>query len=524
MVSTTCTATAATTQKTWIGVIILVFFLSLCTRVYWIHEKETLYGDELTSVCIAYDQPGWGNKNFASGQVYTGAELRQLFYIDERGGWKDLPHDLAVLHHDNRDASHASLYYMALRCALSAMDTPSMAQLIRYSCGLNLLFFSLSFLTLFFLLKRLFPRQYGLMAFCLLLAYMNPAVISNALFAREYQMAEWLFLLWAYWSVGMKERISQGLPLWTASTFCGGVLISCALVSCGYFNALFVCLTVLYLLACSLRRRTFRDMLFYVSLGIASLFCCYLIYNGFFNFLHDARMKEANATLQGINWKDNLYYTLESGIYIAVTRVLTPVWTVALTVFLSIRLAHKRSRQHQPPAHMPAVWLFVCALAWAAVSFWLAHWKFTRYITSAVPLCMTAVAYYSHTGLRSISKGWTFLLVAAFIGYAGWEHPIEHLERATERGEWPSQARRILLFAPDDWEKNTLTLMIPYIGDEQECVLVERLQDIRQQQNNKDSVLYVFGNKNIAEMRALEGFIEESNFNEWMSIYSFTAR
>lgn len=147
--------------------ILLVFFLALLTRLYWIHEKEYMYIDDPTSVSLAYNLPGWGKKTFEAGHILTGKELRQQCYIDDRGGLEGLWDDLAALHHDNRDGSHASLYYMALRCALTGVDTPSTDMLIRRSCGLNLVFFGLSFLSMTLLLHMLFPGKTMLTTFCL---------------------------------------------------------------------------------------------------------------------------------------------------------------------------------------------------------------------------------------------------------------------------------------------------------------------------------------------------------------------
>lgn len=288
------------TQKTCCAwPILLVFFLALLTRLYWIHEKEYLYGDDPTSISLAYNLPGWGKKTFEVGQILTGKELRQQCYIDDRGGPEGLWDDLAALHHDNRDGSHASLYYMALRCALTGVNTPSTDVLIRRCCGLNLVFFSLSFLSMVLFLRMLFPGKTMLTAFCLLLAYMNPVSVSNVLQAREYLMAEWLFALWAYWCLRAASRIHNQQTIWTPGISIGGLAISAALLSCGYFNALFFGFSLLCLAVYSYRQHAYKDLGFYPVLGIASLLLCVLLYEGFFNFLHDARATEVADKMQG---------------------------------------------------------------------------------------------------------------------------------------------------------------------------------------------------------------------------------
>ena len=480
-----------------------------------------MYGDEPTSVCIAYDQPGWGGNTYPSHTVFTGKELRELAYLDDRGGLKGLFHDLAALHRDNRDPSHASLYYMTLRLALTGTDAPAMDSLILRSCTLNLLFFSLSFFALYFLLNALFPTHKILVAFCLLLAYLNPISISNTLLAREYQLSECLFTLWGVWCWKVFHRIERSAPAWSFGTFCNGTVLSAALLSCGYFNALFIGLTGLCLLYCSIRHsHTCKDLLFYAALCIGSLMLCICLYQGFFNFLHDARTMEVTDKIQGGSWTDNLLSTFISGGYIVLIRMLTPIWAGVLASAIVYKLFHKKEVRLP---RIPSFWLFACALVWTATVLWMAPWKSTRFIASALPLCMVVAAYYSAFCLHRTPHTWKAILVTAFIGYANMEYPIEHLER-TANCPWPAHARRVVLFGPDDAEKNTLNLMIPYLGDSQECVIVERPEELSRYAAEGDSILYVYGESHDPVLRQQPGFIAEERFNAWMGCFTFHAR
>ena len=167
-------------------------------------------------------QPAGVGKEDVRGRTYPYGKGTTPTMLHRRPrGLEGLWDDLAALHHDNRDGSHASLYYMALRCALTGVDTPSTDMLIRRSCGLNLVFFGLSFLSMTLLLHMLFPGKTMLTTFCLLLAYMNPVSVSNVLQAREYLMAEWLFVLWAYWCLRAAARIHNQQTLWAPGTFYG---------------------------------------------------------------------------------------------------------------------------------------------------------------------------------------------------------------------------------------------------------------------------------------------------------------
>lgn len=45
--------------KWWIWVLV-VFTVCLATRIYYVHEKSVIEGDELTSLTLAYNNIGWG--------------------------------------------------------------------------------------------------------------------------------------------------------------------------------------------------------------------------------------------------------------------------------------------------------------------------------------------------------------------------------------------------------------------------------------------------------------------------------
>lgn len=140
--------------------LILIFFLGLFTRLWFIHEKENLYGDELTSFSLAYNQPGWGDNVYELHKVYTSQDLRTLLFTDDRGGWEGFCDDISALWHNNRDGSHASLYYMALRCVSIGMP-PTMSHAIWRVGAFNLLFYALTFYTLFLILANFTPKITG---------------------------------------------------------------------------------------------------------------------------------------------------------------------------------------------------------------------------------------------------------------------------------------------------------------------------------------------------------------------------
>lgn len=97
---------------------------------------------------------------------------------------------------------------------------------------------------------------------------------------------------------------------------------------------------------------------------------------------------------------------------------------------------------------------------------------------------------------------------------------MEYVNRTSDR-EWPSHAKRILLYGPDHEEKNTLLLLTHFIDDKQEIAIVEHTTDIRHYAAEEDTTVYVYGAKNSPDLQAEPGYKMEKEFNDWMSVYTF---
>ncbi len=56
--------------KWWIWVLV-VFTVCLATRIYYVHEKSVIEGDELTSLTLAYNNIGWGDNTYICPAIPT---------------------------------------------------------------------------------------------------------------------------------------------------------------------------------------------------------------------------------------------------------------------------------------------------------------------------------------------------------------------------------------------------------------------------------------------------------------------
>ena len=299
--------------KWWIWVLV-VFTVCLATRIYYVHEKSVIEGDELTSLTLAYNNIGWGDNTYLPGHTYNADELRSNLLADDRGGLAGYAADIKALWLDNRDASHASLYYMLLRTSLLMVGHASVDEAVRWGCGLNIAIFVLTFFLAAIVAARLLHRHRGLVPLALLLAFLNPLSISTTLLLREYQLAECLaavfFLVFLRISVQIGSRRN---PL-TLSNIALASVAAAAFMSAGYFNTFLVLFACGYLAFEAKRNGLVGKTATMLAVCVPlCLVVAVMLYSGFFNFLTDVRTSEVVSKAQGGGFISNAAVTVKTG-------------------------------------------------------------------------------------------------------------------------------------------------------------------------------------------------------------------
>ena len=188
-----------------ISFVLLLFLILFYVRIYSSEKKEELHTDEIYSVMLANNIKYYWS-NFEDGE-YSGEDLKHSILnncVEEQSSLsgnfvnKDLQDDLAHLWKNNGDTPHASLYYMFLRISFyfnnnlftSSPKDVDIGNIIETGVGLNLLFFSISFLLFWALLRNIAKRNILIILVGLAVAFGNKMSIENTLLIREYQLAE----------------------------------------------------------------------------------------------------------------------------------------------------------------------------------------------------------------------------------------------------------------------------------------------------------------------------------------------
>lgn len=265
------------------AVVGLLFVLAFYVRVNAIAGKTELHSDEVFSMALCTCDPNY-NVSVPDG-TYTGAQLKAMIAQSGDTGVAGMLADLKQLWLNNGDAPHASLYYMALRVALTGYDAYDLDSYVMRGGILNLLFFVLSFVFMYKLLRRIFGNRHLLVFVGLALAYFNLLSVRNTMLIREYQMAEAAVVMLTYAAVGFVQRLRAGEEIRRVrSVVVMGVLIGCVF-SLGYFNSFYVIGLCLVLALACLRHKRPKAIVLILLAGIVALAFAFIIYPGFFNFI-----------------------------------------------------------------------------------------------------------------------------------------------------------------------------------------------------------------------------------------------
>ena len=493
--------------------ILAVYILCLGARIYFISEKEDLHGDEISSFILAFNNTGWGENSYKEGIAYTKEELQQNLFIDDKGGWEGYIQDLKALWLDNRDSSHASLYYMLLRTALIGQDKADQHSAINRGCGLNLVIFSISFLILAFLLVKNFSKYKRLFPVFLFAAFFNPISVSTSLFIREYQIADMFFIAFCLLSTKIfnlykdKKQISYQLAILYAFTIS-------AFVSVGYFNAIYVCLTVVVMVIFLAQQKEFREIRILLIITLASLFICKAMYSGFFNFIIDDRTNEIGEKLSGTGILSNLYYS-GSGLYrIFIKELLGYGLTITTLAIIVFGITKKTKIEC-----MPKSGIFYILIGWIIIITILSTWKLNRYISAGIPMVMIFIMYY----LLELSKPYKLVcsicVLAAMTLHTTFGDKIEYLTQ--DIGYFPT-SNKIFLYATYDGDRNTLSLIAPHMRENQECIIISNLNQIKQY--TSDTIVYIFADKQMSTLLQDKHFTKSQPFNTWQDLYIFNEK
>jgi len=192
------------------------------------------------------------------------------------------------LRENNRDAPHTNFYYSFLRLWWIGNAGHFDFNSAKWrGCALNLVFFSLSYLFMVMLLKKLFGAENkGIIILGLAAAFFNTGAISNTLFIRPYALQETFFILITLLFLELLRSLRSEASIITPKNLlvCGS-LIALTLLT-GYFAVIYVLLLWGTLIGIAFRGRKKKTGLFLLTTFAVGVLFALILYpdylKGFF--------------------------------------------------------------------------------------------------------------------------------------------------------------------------------------------------------------------------------------------------
>ena len=454
--------------------LLLVFLLAFGIRLYWINQKQGMNVDEGLSIAISsYNKYMLWNDNYEGGKTYRGKELKTIS-LWENPSFRNAIGDVYRLYLDNPDTPHTNLYYSVLRLWFAGRIVDDYREIISSGTRLNLLFFTISFIVMFYLLRLLF-RNTSVVLAGLLLCFLNTGSISNTLLLRPYQLQETALIVATYFCVLYQKKIVDGAVFnrWQDLT-----LLACVgafMLLSGYFllgyAALLGCLIMLTLLI----ERKPSQVGFFFAVGLFSIALAQMLYTNYLGGIIPSShgQKALGVLLTFTKTSTNLTQSLTAFWGLMQSHVF--YWPIALCLAVAItiqfipatnRMFTLRNKENKDHSWYVPLFLVVAALAFSAAVLYLAPFKVLRYIMPVFPVIALSHPLVLHRLKKVPFLVFASVMVAISLVYAVDPSHIENLSLEkpeifafTSRPDVP-----VLILNKNYWKYAD---MIPYLADTQ---------------------------------------------------------
>ena len=469
-------------------ILIAVYVLALGIRVYWFSQREGLHVDEGLTVALACYNSFMVTENYEYGKKYTGKELKEASLVSD-ASLKSALADVRSLWKDNRDPPHTNLYYTFLRLSLVGLKTGDIAPIVLRGSILNLLFFTVSFIFFFSLMRLLFDGYKLLQYAATFCAFMSTATISNTLFLRPYQIQEMLFIIFCYYfvlSIGWRKYILHENKLYiSVKPIVFMSLITAVTLMTGYYALIFIGLLGLYAVYLLCRNKTFIEIPFYfvvLCLGILFAQILYPKYvSGFFSY----RGQETIRTISGNMLENIRASTASAGTllhkhFFSYPVIALSVLCLAYIVVLLIREQKliglvqelRGKKTHTRSTLQKIAWyIFIASVLFLFIVLIIAPYKVLRYGMPVFPFFVILPAMLINSiGARSrkIAACAMLLLCGCFALNAVRESKIENIFRDKPSGYVFIQDKDTPVYVVNAvWSLWKYANLIPYVHDEQ---------------------------------------------------------
>lgn len=404
--------------------IIIVFILLFSIRLFWIFQKEGLHTDEYVTIIITSCNEAGRFTNYEENRIYSGKEVKEITFF-ENASFENAISDLLDLHYYINDQAHTNLYFSLLRIWFIGVQTGDIHRIIVQGCLLNLLFFLFSFLLMYRLLHYFFKQQW-LIAFALLIAFLNVGSISNTLLLRPYQLQETLSIGMALIFMYYYKLIGTAIQNYSLKhIILLAIAIAFVLLS-AYLEIVFVGLLIMYLLFKAYRNGEKKLCITIIITCILGFVFAELLYLSYYKTFFGAAGARAMENVERGALLPNFLQTIRSiflyynrHLFYGVIIILTPLF-VSFILWKKKRLFPITLNED----HKPLLILIAISFIFTCFAMFVAPFKTTsRYIAPFFPILALVLPFIISKLPQKIA------LITALIYSLIYLHPATHAKR-----------------------------------------------------------------------------------------------
>ncbi|MEI0550836.1 hypothetical protein R4K89_11070 [Brachyspira intermedia] len=360
--------------------IIIIMLLCIFVRLFWAYQQEGLYGDEFYSLTFS-------NKAILAQQSIfkniSGYEMLKDITIDN-SSIKDCFDDIKKLYINTNDPFISNLYYTLLRLAFIGREAVNIKNIIMTGTILNCIFFIISFIFLYKILKLIFENKYDYILFSLLIMSLSPISISFSMFLRAYQMQETFFVVITYLVINTIYNNKYSIKNLIATTIIAGigyltlyssmlfVLILSAMLFINYMEH-FKNINKIKILSPLIKIENYKIIIYYAVSFISALFVSRLLYNSFFSSLFNANSRASTS----LSFSDNLFNYINDLSFNGLLPLLSSIITIYL--FYLIKNTKNLFISIEKDKFKLLVFIILLGLIYAILGDYTSPYKLERY-------------------------------------------------------------------------------------------------------------------------------------------------
>jgi hypothetical protein len=462
-------------------ILVVLYLIALGFRVYWLSQKDGFHVDEGMTVALSFYNDYIISRNYDFDREYTGKEIKEESLVNN-SGFKETLLDIKRLWKDNRDSPHTNLYYTFLRISLMGLETTDIKPIIFRGGILNLIFFTISFIFFFLLMRLLFPDSVLVQFTAVICAFLSTATLSNTLFLRPYQIQETMFIIFSFYFV--KNINTKNFIIHDGKQIIGKVslllllsFITAVTLLTGYYAIIFIGLFGLYIVYYNCRNRSFTEIIFYFLVLCFGFLIALVLYQKYLAGFVSYRAFETKFTLSA-NVMGNIKYSLICGI----TLLWKHFFTLPVLIFCAGCETYLIVYKQKLIVQKQVLYIFIVAILYLFLTLIIAPYKVLRYSMPVFPfLIMLPVMLINSMRIKTwrISVAVMSLLTLCFIAGAVNQNNIQNIFRH-KPDEYVFNKEKdvpvyVIVHKYSAWKYGNL---VPYFNDDQKYYFFENYDDI----------------------------------------------